>query len=190
MSTKNSPHKFKILLDQNFPKPKGFAIDELDHSISVTHLSDAAPDLVKRSTPDWYVYCIAAQEEFDVLVTGDISQRDQIEEMWVLSRLPRLSIVTWRKGTNDPLQLWGQLLAYMPQIKQRCSERGGRVLMLPAPTLQGDSLIAASDRIGIQASDQGIATQEIHTRAREHIVEWLTSNGEPPDTFNDVLRIS
>lgn len=190
MSKKQLLHKFKILLDQNFPKPKGFALDELDHSISVTHLSDAAPNLVERSTPDWYVYCFAAQKGFDVLVTGDISQREQIEEMWVLSRLPQLSVVTWRKGTNDPLQLWGQLLAYMPQIKQRCSERGGRVIMLPKPSLQGESLILASQQIGRQANDQGIAKQEIHDRARKHIVEWLTINGEPTGVFNDVLRLS
>ena len=190
MSTSKLPRKFKILLDQNFPKPKGFAIDELDHSILVTYLSDAAPNLVKKSTPDWYVYCFAAKNGFDVLVTGDISQREQMEEMWVLSRLSRLSIATWRKGTSDPLQLWGQLLAYMPQIKQRCGERGGRVILLPTPTLQGDSLIAASKQIGIQAKDQSIANQEVHNRALKHIVEWLTSNGEPQDMFNDVLSLS
>ena len=114
----------------------------------------------------------------------------QIEEMWVLSRLPLFSIVTWRKGTNDPLQLWGQLLAYMPQIKQRCRELGGRVLMLPAPTLQGDSVIKASEQLGQQAKDQNIANQEIRDRAQRNISEWLTSNREPSDIFNDVLRLS
>lgn len=45
---------FRLLLDQGFPKPTGFAISELDRSVTVTHLSDFEPTLARHSTPDWF----------------------------------------------------------------------------------------------------------------------------------------
>jgi hypothetical protein len=122
----HSQPEFRLLLDQGFPKPTGFVIAELDQSVALSHLSDFAPDLAQRSTPDWYIYCAAAEGGFDALVVRDRSQLDQLAEMYVLSRLPTLSIVTWRKGIDDPVREWGQLLAYLPDVKRRCLEKGGR----------------------------------------------------------------
>ena len=122
----SQPDRLALLLDQGFPKPTAFAISELDRTVRVEHLSDFAPALAQRSTPDWYVYCVAAEAGFDALVVRDRSQLDQLAEMYVLSRLRRLTIVTWRKGIEDPMREWGQLLAYLPQVKRRCLEAGGR----------------------------------------------------------------
>lgn len=69
----SSPPEFRILLDQGFPKPTGFVIEALDQSVRVSHLSDFAPDLAASSTPDWYVYCAAAEGGFDALVVRDRS---------------------------------------------------------------------------------------------------------------------
>lgn len=78
---------FSLLLDQGFPKPTGFAIAELDQTVAVQHLSDFAPHLAQRSTPDWFVYCAAAEGGFDAIVVRDRSQLHQLAEMYVLSRL-------------------------------------------------------------------------------------------------------
>lgn len=126
---------FRLLLDQGFPKPTSYAISELDHTVTVMHLSDFDDALSQVSTPDWYVYCAAAEGGFDALVVRDRSQLEQLEEMYILSLLPDLTVITWRKGLDDPVREWGQLLAYLPLIKQRCREKGGRVILLPAPSL-------------------------------------------------------
>jgi hypothetical protein len=76
------PDEFKLLLDQGFPKPTAFAIAELDRTVEVQHLSDFAPGLAERSTPDWYVYCAAAEAGFNALVVRDPSQLDQLAEMY------------------------------------------------------------------------------------------------------------
>ena len=67
------PEQFALLLDQGFPKPTAFAVAELDRSARVQHLSDFAPELSKNSTPDWYLYCVAAEAGFDALVVRDLS---------------------------------------------------------------------------------------------------------------------
>ncbi|MDA8311485.1 MAG: hypothetical protein M0Z46_12905 [Actinomycetota bacterium] len=73
---------------------------------------------------------------FDPLVTRDKAQVDQALEMWVLSRLVSFSVVTWRRRIDDPIQEWGRLLAYLPEVKRRLSQRpearGGK-LGDPAP---------------------------------------------------------
>lgn len=105
---------FRLLLDQGFPKPSSFVLAALDQSVAVVHFSDFAPELAERSTPDWYVYCVAAEAGFDALVVRDRSQLDQLAEMYALSKLKDLTVVTWRKVVPDPVREWGQLLAYLP----------------------------------------------------------------------------
>ena len=187
-SQTSSPPEFRLLLDQGFPKPTGFVIEALDQSVRVSHLSDYAPDLAARSTPDWYVYCAAAEGGFDALVVRDRSQLDQLAEMYVLSRLPTLSIVTWRKGIDDPVREWGQLLAYMPDVKRRCLEGGGRAVLLPSPSLSNDSFHKPGDTIGIEARDRRVSTRQVHAAARAEIADWLTLFGEPVDRFDRLLR--
>lgn len=189
MAAPNSlPPEFRILLDQGFPKPTGFVIETLDQSVRISHLSDFAPDLAANSTPDWYVYCAAAEGGFDALVVRDRSQLDQLAEMYVLSRLPKLSIVTWRKGIDDPVREWGQLLAYMPDVKRRCLEGGGRAILLPTPSLSSDSFRKPGDTIGIEARDRQVSTREVHAAARTEIAGWLALSGQPVDRFDRLLR--
>jgi hypothetical protein len=167
------PDEFSLLLDQGFPKPTAFAVAELDRTVTVRHLSDFAPELAERSTPDWYVYCAAAERGFDALVVRDRSQLDQLAEMYVLSRLVNLTVVTWRRGIDDPVREWGQLLAYLPQVRQRCLEAGGRVILLPAPTLANDCYY--DPRLTLSSE------------ARAEIEDWLFVSDEPADRFDRLL---
>ena len=179
---------FRLLLDQGFPKPTGFVITGLDQSVEVSHLSDFAPDLAQQSTPDWYVYCAAAEGGFNALVVRDRSQLDQLAEMYVLSRLPKLSIVTWRKGIDDPVREWGQLLAYLPDVKRRCLEKGGRVVLLPTPTLTADSFYQPADTLGRESKDRKVSARQVRSEARAEIEDWLGLSGQPLDRFDRLLR--
>jgi hypothetical protein len=181
------PPEFALLLDQGFPKPTAFAIAELDRTVRVQHLSDFAPRLAEQSTPDWYVYCAAAEAGFNALVVRDRSQLDQLAEMYVLSRLSALTVVTWRKGIDDPVREWGQLLAYLPQVKQRCLEAGGRALQLPTPTLGKDSFYDPRETIGTEADRRGISVGQVRTEARAEIADWLDLSGEAVDRFDALL---
>jgi hypothetical protein len=183
-----SPPEFRILLDQGFPKPTGFAIGALDQSVVVTHLSDFAPILAANSTPDWYIYCAAAEGGFNALVVRDRSQLDQLAEMYVLSRLSALSIVTWRKGIDDPVREWGQLLAYLPDVKKRCLEGGGRAILLPAPSLSKESFFDPANTVGLEAKNRQVSTSEVQRAARAEIEDWLAMSGEPNDRFDTLLK--
>jgi len=184
------PEVFRLLLDQGFPKPTSFAVSELDRSVHVRHLHDFSPDLAQRSTPDWYVYCAAAEAGFDALVVRDRSQLDQLAEMYVLSRLRDLTVVTWRKGTDDPVREWGQLLAYLPQIKQRCKERGGRAILLPAPSLSADSYFDPASTVGREAQRRGVSHRQVLDAARTEMEDWMHLHHEPLDRFDEVLGLS
>lgn len=186
-TSQQQPDDFKLLLDQGFPKPTAFAVSELDQTVSVEHLSDFAPDLAQNSTPDWYVYCAAAEAGFDALVVRDRSQLDQLAEMYVLSRLASLTVVTWRKGIEDPVREWGQLLAYLPQVKQRCLEAGGRGILLPAPSLPNECYHDPRQTLGDEAAKMGVSVEEVRNEAKREIADWLDMTGEPADRFNALL---
>jgi hypothetical protein len=186
-TSKPPPEQFRLLLDQGFPKPTAFAVEELDRTVRVDHLSDFAPALAETSTPDWYVYCVAAESGFDALVVRDRSQLDQLAEMYVLSRLKQLTIVTWRKGIEDPVREWGQLLAYLPQVKQRCLEAGGRAIQLPAPTLDNNCFYNPRDTIAREGRERGVSAKQVRAAARDEIDGWLEISGEPFDRFDSLL---
>lgn len=107
--------------------------------------------------------------------------------MFVLSRLTNLSVVTWRKGIDDPVREWGQLLADLPQIKQRGIEAGGRAIMLPAPSLTNQSFFSPDDTVGTEAQHRGISVAQVRREARNEIVDWLAMNDEPSDRFDELL---
>lgn len=106
----------------------------------------------------------------------------------MLSRLPRLSIVTWRKGIDDPVREWGQLLAYLPDVKRRCLESGGRAIVLPTPSLSNSSFHNPADTIGIEATNRRVSTREIHAAARAEIADWLALSDQPTNRFDRLLR--
>ena len=155
----------------------------------VKHLNDVAPELSRRSTPDWYVYCFAAHRGFDALVVRDRSQLSQMTEMYVLSRLQELTVVTWRKVVDDPVREWGQLLAYLPQIKSSCRARGGRAILLPAPTLNSRSYFKPSVALGNESWKLGVSNRQVRDDARQEIAGWLEIHGEPPGLFDDLLGL-
>lgn len=181
------PDEFALLLDQGFPKPTAFAISGLDQSVRVDHLSDFAPELAQYSTPDWYVYCVAAEAGFSALVVRDRSQLDQLAEMYVLSRLATLTVVTWRKGIEDPVREWGQLLAYLPQVKRRCLEAGGRAILLPAPSLGNDCYHDPKKTLGDEAAKLRVSVGQVRDEAKREIADWLRMTGEPADRFEGLL---
>ena len=130
---------------------------------------------------------MAAEAGFDALVVRDRSQLDQLAEMYVLSRLKQLTIVTWRKGIEDPVREWGQLLAYLPQVKQRCLEAGGRAIQLPAPTLDNKCFYDPRDTIAREGRERTMSVQQVRAAARQEIDGWLEISGEPSDRFDSLL---
>lgn len=187
-STSTGPlPEFRLLLDQGFPKPTGFAISELDRSVEVVHLSEFDPSLAQNSTPDWFLYCRAAEAGFQAFVARDKAQLEQLAEMYVLSRLKSLTVVTWRKGIDDPVREWGQLLAYLPQVRKRVAEAGGRALILPNPTLGGDNQHDPLKTLADEAKKLGISANEARNEARRELTDWLSMIGDEVDRFDDLL---
>ena len=167
----------RLLLDENFPNLPGFFHSLGSTMTEIVSLHDLDPSLTATGTPDWYLYLRASEEEFDALVTRDKSQAEQPEEMWALSRT-KISVVTWRKPIDDPVRLWGQLLAYLPDIRQVLKEHTPSIVLLPATRLSTDSLKKPSATLGIQAKQQGISNQEIRSKAQKLIMAELRRRGE------------
>jgi hypothetical protein len=178
----------RLLLDQGFPKPPGFTVRSIDETVDVQHLSDFRPDLAKVQTPDFIVYLVAAEAGFEALVTRDASQVKQLAEMWVLSRLPGLTIVTWRAPIEDPIREWGQLLAYLPEIKKKLvlDERPDAIF-LPAPRLSADSLYDADETVGIEARRRSVSHSQARSMALGEVRGWLELNGYDPESFDETL---
>ncbi len=163
----------RVLLDENFPAPRGFDPADLDAHLDVTTLVDHDPALVGNRTPDWYLYLVAHEAGFDALVTRDWHQSAQTEEMWVITRTD-LSVITWKKPQDDPVVEWAQILAYMPQLRGLREKCGPSVFFLPAPSLEErHHVLRTADRLGELASEQGRAKQELMNEARANAVEWL-----------------
>ena len=188
-TSQNTPQpEFRLLLDQGFPKPPRFDVHELDQTVEVVHLSDFARELAEQSTPDWAVYCFAAEAGFDAIVARDRGQMDQVAEMWVLTRLSGFSLITWRKGTDDPVREWGQLLAYLPEIKKVMRQGKPRAILLPSPTLQRSNLISPNDPLGILAQRAGLSQAEARREAEAEIDDWLDIEGHGPNRFDGLLN--
>jgi hypothetical protein len=107
--------------------------------------------------------------------------------MYALSRLPGLTVVTWRKGIEDPVREWGQLLAYLPQVKQRCLEAGGRAILLPAPSLANDAFHDPKQTLAEEAQKLGMSIAQVRAEAKREMADWLGITGEPADRFEDLL---
>lgn len=124
----------RFLLDQQFPKAP-FDVHSIDRSVTYEHLSDYGPQYSQRSTPDWMLHLVTAEGRFDAVVTVDRSQLEEEVELVALN-LSEMSVITWRGGEEDPIVLWGQLLAYMPQVVKVLSEIRPAIVTLPNPRLQ------------------------------------------------------
>lgn len=162
----------------------------MDRTVEAVHLSDFAPELSIHSTPDWMIYWRAAAAGFGALVARDRSQLDQTLEMYVLSRLPGFAVITWRKHVEDPIREWGQLLAYLPEIKRVLRQRRPMAILLPAPTLQPVNLINPVDTIGTDATERGISHDQARREVRAEIQRWLETRGLDASEFAPLLRPS
>jgi hypothetical protein len=99
------------------------------------------------------------------------------EELWVLSRT-ELSVVTWRRPIEDSVREWGQLLAYLPEVRRMITENGPSIVFLPSPRLDRKNLEKASGMLGQLAADLGVSTRQIRDQARRIIEEELDSRSE------------
>ena len=176
----------RLLLDEGFPSPPGFRPESVDATVEVVALREFDPTLTGASTPDWYLYLRAHEAQFDVLVTRDWHQSEQPEELWALTRTT-LSVVTWRRSIEDPIREWGQLLAYLPEIRRMIDTHGPSIVFLPSPRLDIKSIEKANSLIGQLASDLGVSSSQVRHQARDVIEDELTDRDEL-ERFSDVLR--
>ena len=167
----------RLLLDEGFPSPPGFRPESVDATVQVTALREFDPTLTGSQTPDWYLYLRAQQAGFDALVTRDWHQSEQVEELWALSRTD-LSVITWRRPIEDPVREWGQLLAYLPEIRRMLEDNGPSIVFLPSPRLDGKSLHKATAELGRLASELGISNKQLRDQARQTIEEELAARGD------------
>lgn len=167
----------RLLLDEGFPAPPGFRPESVDATVEVVALRQFDVSLAGSSTPDWYIYLRAQEAAFDALVTRDWHQSEQIEELWALSRTD-LSVVTWRRPIEDPVREWGQLLAYLPEVRRMLTENGPSIVFLPSPRLDRKNLEKATGMLGRLATDLGISTRQIRDQARQIIEEELAARAE------------
>lgn len=180
--------RIRLLLDQGFPKPPRFNLEDVDSSIEAVHLYDFDRSLSENSTPDWYLYCRAAEAGLDALVTRDFSQAGQELEMYVLTRLQSFVVLAWRKRMDDPVREWGQLLAYLPEIKKRLAQpKPPRVVFLPDPSLTEKNFRDPVQTLGEAASDRGISVDQVRREARQEVTDWLGLRGEV-DRFSTLLQ--
>jgi hypothetical protein len=175
----------RLLLDEGFPSPPGFRPDMVDATVEVQALRHFDSALAGSSTPDWYLYLRAHAAGFDALVTRDWHQSEQPEELWTLSRT-KLSVVTWRRSIEDPIREWGQLLAYLPEIRRMIQEHGPSIVFLPSPRLERRNLDKATSLMGLLATDLGISGQQVRAQAREVVEAELEAMGELR-LFQDLL---
>ncbi len=167
----------RLLLDEGFPSPPGFEISDVDDSVRVVALRQFDPGLAGTRTPGWYLYLRAEQAGFDALVTHDSDQLTQAEELWVISNT-KLSLITWRKPIPDPIREWGQLLAFLPEIRRLIKQHGPSLVLLPTPRLSNRNLKKASDNLGIVAKEQAVSHHQLRTEARQVVAEELKRRGE------------
>lgn len=167
----------RLLLDEGFPSPPGFRAESVDSRVEVTALRQFDASLAGVSTPDWYLYLRAAEAGFDALVTRDWHQSEQPEELWALTRTD-VSVITWKRSTEDPIREWGQLLAYLPEIRRMIEQHGPSIIFLPSPQLKRTNLERATDLMGMLAADLGISQQEVRSTARSLIESELAARSE------------
>ena len=137
--------QLRFLLDQGFPKPR-LAVDELHPDVEYVHLSTYDPALSNSSTPDWMLYLAAEAGGFDGVVTKDIRQVEQPEELIALTRL-KISVIAWKEAMDDPVTAWALIVAYMPKIRKAIETHGPSIFLLPTPRLlPSENVVKASGR--------------------------------------------
>jgi hypothetical protein len=78
------------------------------------------------------------------VVTLDRRQLTQSVEAVALA-VTKINVVTWVNGDEDPVVLWGQLLAYMPQVCARLEAGRAWVFTIPNPRLGPRQMVRPND---------------------------------------------
>ena len=169
--------QFRLLLDQNFPTPV-IDLSTVDATVTVISIDAFDRSLTKKRTPDWLIYLRAVEAGFDAVVTRDRSQLDDAEEMVALA-YSGLNVVTWRESVEDPIQEWGQLLAYMGPIKTRLRGRHGLIILLPRPMRGKDRVLRARRLVYEMAAEQRTSFPELRDEARRLMMSELEERGRP-----------
>jgi hypothetical protein len=157
----------------------------VDATVEVSALREFDRSLVGASVPDWYIYLRAHEAGFDAPVTRDWHQSQQVEELWTLAQTT-LSVVTWRRPIEDPVREWGQLLAYLPEIRGMIDDHGPAIVFLPSPRLDRKSLDKATELLGQLAADLGVSGQQVRDQGGRIVRGELASMGEL-DRFDATL---
>ncbi len=167
----------RFLLDQGFPSPR-FDIHALDRSVVYVHLSEHDPRYSRTSTPDWMLHLVAAEGGFDGVVTLDRSQLEEEAELVALAS-SQVSVVTWTGGDEDPIVLWGQLLAYMPQVVKTMKMIRPIVVTLPSPRLAPRHHVQRPEEMvrAMKERDQ-VSYPERRSRAVDMMQRKLAKRGE------------
>jgi hypothetical protein len=165
----------RFLLDQNFPSPIT-DMSLIDAMVKYVPVEKFDASLTRKRTPDWVIYLRAAEDGFAGVVTRDANQLEQAEEMVVLAN-SELSVVTWQRPVEDPLQEWGQLIAYMPLVVRRLDGGNKGIFLLPRPSLGKDNIRSPRDLLGEMASKQGRSYPEVRAEALTNITAQLHHRG-------------
>jgi hypothetical protein len=132
----------------------------------------AAPDFVRVRTPDWLILLFAESQGYQAVVSRDRSQIELDEERVALAST-RLSIVTWRRKIDDPISLWGHLLAYLPKIADLIRREGPQVITLPSIQLAADNRENTQAFARRTTSMEKTTFQELKARCTENMVSEL-----------------
>lgn len=150
----------------------------MDRSVKYSYFSDAFPKYAVVTTPDWLVILLAAHGGFDGLVARDRQQLSTPESLVVLSLCQTMSFVTWRRGIDDPVTEWGQLMAYMPLVVGWIDNQGPGVFYLPKPTLDKGMVSKSRSLAGELASDMSVSFPQLAGEAKRVMTEELQRRGE------------
>lgn len=149
------PLRLRFGLDEGFPDAVGWDPGLVDALTEYVPLRRFAPNLVGKETPDWIVILTAYLDGLNGLVTDDGDMLNDDMSLTALSSVD-FSLVTWIHGMDDNVTRWGQIVAYMPEIRKAIARTGATVFVLPAPRLSGrGSKETAWQRLQERASRRG-----------------------------------
>jgi hypothetical protein len=168
----------QLMLDQNVPgPPQGLRFDLVDKTVTIQHFSSAFPEDAKVTTPDWKVYLLAKRDGFDGVITSDHHHLRKSTEMAALT-ITRLGLITWKAGQDDAVVLYGQLLAYMPQIAAELRLHKGAIFRLPTAYLRSnDHFISPRGVLGEMQQRDKVSYPERRSEALRLMRSSLENDG-------------
>jgi len=140
------------------------------------HLHNFDASFSNTSTPDWLLHLAAQHAGMEGVVSTDPSQLEQDEEAVALTAT-RLSLVTWTRRIDDPVQLWGSLIAFMPEVLRRIDRNGPCLVTLPVPRINSDRIEPTAGIGGRIASGRGTSPSELRAAVLPDMKEELADRG-------------